>query len=79
MCELPPQRVRVDEVDELGLSVDLHDGDQLAVARLQLGVAVNLDFFQVECKLVAQRDDGLPGALAEVAAGSGVQPDEDYG
>ena len=41
MCEPPPHRIGWHEVDERLLAVDLDDREQLAVARLELGVAVD--------------------------------------
>ena len=62
---LPTERRRVDEVDELLLPVDLDDGDQLAVARLELRVAVDRDLLELEAKSRAPRR--RPRAFAEVA------------
>ena len=75
MCELSAQGVRRNEVDERLHAVDLDDRDQLPVARFQLRVTVDRDLLEVELELVTQRDDGLAGALAQVAPGGPVQPD----
>ena len=79
MCEFSAQGVRRDEVDERLHVVDLDHRNQLAVARLELRIAVDRDLLEVEPELVTQRDDGLASPLAEVAAGGPVQPDEGYG
>jgi hypothetical protein len=75
LCEPAAQGIRRHEVDKCLLPVDLDDRDQLAVARLQLGVAVDRDLLQLEAELLAQRRDGLPRALAEVATLRLVQAD----
>jgi len=79
LCELPAQRVRLDEVHESLLPVDLDDRDQLPVARLELGIAVDRDLLQLESQLVARSENGLASPLAEVAPGGAVQPDPGYG
>ncbi len=75
MCELSAQGVGRNEVDERPHAVDLDHRDQLAVARFQLRVTFDRDLLEVEPELVTQRDDGLAGALAQVAPGGPVQPD----
>ncbi len=75
MCELPAQRVGLDEVDESLLPVDLDDRDQLPVARLQLGIAVDRDLLEVEAELVAKLDDRGPRPVAEVTALRAVEDD----
>ena len=79
MCEPSAQCGGRHEVDERLLAVDLHDREQLAIAGLQLRVVVDQDLVEVEAELVPQRDDGLAGALAEMAPGPAVEPDEGYG
>jgi hypothetical protein len=76
LCELAAQRVGRNEVDERLLAVDLHDRDQLAVARLELRISVDRDLLQLEAELVARGDDRFPSALAQVAPGSAIEPDE---
>ena len=71
----PPERLLVDVIGEDLLAVDLDHRDQLAVARFQLRVTFDRDLLEVEPELVTQRDDGLAGALAQVAPGGPVQPD----
>ena len=75
MCQLSAQSVRRNEVDERLHAVDLDHRDQLAVARLELRIVVDSDLHELEPELVTQRDDGLAGALAQVAPGGPVQPD----
>jgi hypothetical protein len=75
LCELPPQRVRRDEVDERLHAVDLDHGDQLAVARLELRIAVDRDLLELEPQLVTQRDDSLASPLAEMTARGSVETD----
>src|SRR5207248_1204024 len=54
LCSADPsaERVLVHVVHEDALAVDLDDGDQLAVARLQLGRAVDRDLLQLELELL---------------------------
>jgi hypothetical protein len=79
LCELSAQGVRRNEVDERLHAVDFDHRNQLAVARLELLVAVDRDLLELEPELVTQRDDGLASPLAQVAARGPVQPDEGYG
>ena len=74
MCELPPQRIGRYEVDERPLSVDLDDGNQLAKARLELGVPVDRHLLELEPELVAGSQNGLASALAEMTARRPVEP-----
>ena len=75
MCELPAERIRLDEVDELLLPVDLDDRDQLAVPSLELGNAADVDLFELESQLVAKLGDRRPRTLAEVAVLRVVETD----
>jgi len=75
LCELSTQGLRRNEVDERLHAVDLDHRDQLAVTRFELRVTIDRDLLEVEPELVTQRDDGLAGTLAQVAASSPVQPD----
>ena len=75
MCELPAQGVRRHEVDERLHAVDLHHWNQLAIPRLELGIAVDRNLLELEPELVAQGGDGLSRALAEVAPSGAVKPD----
>ena len=75
MCELSPQRIGRNEVDERALAVDLDDRDQLAIARLELGIPVDRHLLELEPELVAGSQDGLASALAEMAASRPVEAD----
>jgi hypothetical protein len=75
LCELPAQRVGRHEVDKRPDAVDLDDRNQLAVPRLELGIAVDLHLLELEPELVTQRDNGLASVLAQVAPRGPVQPD----
>src|SRR5437588_7185900 len=66
--ELAPERVRLDVIGADALAVDLDDGDQLAVARLELSVALDRDLDQLEPELVAELGELDLRPLAEVAA-----------
>src|SRR5262249_37334669 len=75
LCESPAESIGRHEVDERPLAVDLDDRQQLAVAGLELRVAVDQDLLQLEAELVAEGRHGLPRALAEVAPLCGVEND----
>jgi hypothetical protein len=75
LCQLPTERVRRDEVAEDRLPVDLDDGYQLPVARLELRVAVDRNLFQLEAELCSKLYDSRPRPLAEMAAPGAVQTD----
>ena len=62
------KRTGVDVVDEGALAVDLDDRQPLAVARLELGVAGDVDFLELERAVVPRRRDDRARPLAEVAA-----------
>src|SRR5687767_4968557 len=79
LCDLTAQRRGVDEVDELLLPVDFHDRQQLTVTHLELGIAVDLDLFDLEAELALGLDDRGPCTLAEVASLRAVEADEGYG
>ena len=69
----------MDVVDEASRSVDLDDGDPLAVLRLELGIAVDRDLPQLEAELVACCGDDAPGRRAQMAARGGEEGDFGYG
>jgi hypothetical protein len=77
--QLPPERVRLDVVGESANAVDLDDGEPLAIARLELGVAADVDLLELESQLVAQRGHLRQRALAEMAALRVDDPDDRYG
>ena len=79
LCEPPAESIGRHEVDERLLPVDLDDREQLAVAGLELRVAVDQDLLQLEAELVPERRDGLARTLAEVAPLRAVEPNEGYG
>jgi hypothetical protein len=62
-------------VDERLLAVDLDHRQPLPVARLQLGVAGDVDLRELEVGVGADGDERLPRPLAEVAAGRVVEND----
>jgi hypothetical protein len=66
--ELAPERLRLNVIGAHALAVDLDDGDQLAVARLQLGVAVDRNLDELEPELVTKLGELCFRPLAEVAA-----------
>jgi hypothetical protein len=51
--KLAPERLRLNVVRADALAVDLDDWDQLAVAGLELGIAVDLDLDELESELAA--------------------------
>ena len=63
-----PERLGLDVVGADPLVVDLDHGNQLAVARLELGVAVNHDLGELEPELVAKLEELGLRPLAEVAS-----------
>jgi hypothetical protein len=65
----------VDEVDERLLPVNFHDGYQFAVTRLEFGIAINSDFYELEVKFGFCCDQSLPCPLAEVAVRGVVEDD----
>jgi hypothetical protein len=75
LCQLPTERVRRDEVREDRLPVDLDDGDQLPVARLERWVAVDRNLFQLEAELCPKLYDSRPRPLAEMAARGAIETD----
>jgi hypothetical protein len=79
LCELSPERFGVDVVRENPLAVDLDHRQPLAVARLELWVAGDVDLLQLEAFLAAQLGQLHPGAFAEVAVGGVVEGDPGYG
>ncbi len=79
MCNRATQRVRMDVVDEAPPAVDLHHRDPLAVGGLELGIAVDCHFAQLEAEFLPRSRDDAPGRLAEVAASRGEEDDLCYG
>jgi hypothetical protein len=56
-------------VDKGSLAVDLHDGQPLAVAGLELRMAGDVHLCEIELDLLRERGNRLLRTLAEVAAG----------
>jgi hypothetical protein len=79
LCEPAAQSIRLDEVDERLLAVDLDDREQLAVPGLEPGIAVDQHFLEVEAELVPKRGDGLARTLAKVAPLRAEERDLRYG
>jgi hypothetical protein len=73
--ELAAEGPRLDVVRAGPHAVDLDHRDQLAVTRLELGVATDVDLLQVERELVAKLLERCPCTLAEVAALGVVEDD----
>jgi hypothetical protein len=78
-CEPAAEPVRVDVVDESALAVDLDHRQPLAVARLERGVAGDVNLGELEAELVSQSADRRARAVAEVAVLRVVQRDARYG
>ena len=76
--ELAPERLRLDVVGADALAVDLDNGNQLAVARLELGVTVDCDLDELEPKLVPKLDELGPCTFAEMAT-LGLVKEDLYG
>jgi hypothetical protein len=74
--ELAPKRLGLNVVGADPLAVDLDDGNQLAVARLELGVAVDHDLGELEPELVAKLDELGLRQLAKVAPLGLVEDDD---
>ena len=70
---------RVDEVRERELAVDLDGGEQLAVPRLELRPAADVDELELEAELVAKLVHDLERPRTEAAVGRVVDGDSRYG
>ncbi len=79
LCEPPTEGFGVHVVREDPLAIDLDHGQPLAVARLELRLAGDVDLVELEGLLGAQLDQLRSRALAEMAVGSVVEGDPDYG
>ena len=79
LCDLPAQRIGLDEVCERPLAVDLHDRKPLAVAGLELRVAADVDLLELEPQLVPRRVDDPARRGAQVAPLGVVEDDVGYG
>jgi len=69
------QRVGVDEVGEGALSVDLDHGQELPVARLELGSPGDVDELELEAELRMHLLDDLDRTFAEAAVGGVIDGD----
>jgi hypothetical protein len=79
LCELAAEGVRWHEVREGLLAVDLHDRERLAVAGLELRIAGDVDLLELERLVGPHRLQHAPRRRAEMALGSVVEDDPDYG
>ena len=79
LCELPTECFGVQVVGEDQLAVDLDNGQPLAVARLEPRLAGDVDLLELEGLLAAELGQLRSRALAEMAVGSVVEGDLDYG
>jgi hypothetical protein len=73
--EATPESGLVHVVREGPLAVDLDDGDQLAVGRLELRVAVDGDLLELERELFAERPNLRQRTFAKMAVGRVVDDD----
>jgi hypothetical protein len=73
------QGVHVHEVRERELPVDLDRRKELAVARLELGPAIDVDELELEAELSLQLVNGLERLRAEAAVDRVVDGDPRYG
>jgi hypothetical protein len=73
--QLAPKRLRLDVVGADTLAVDLDDGDQLSVARLQLGAPVDRDLLDLEPELASKLRELLARPLAKVASLGSIEDD----
>ncbi len=80
MCaQAAQERGRVEVVDEGPLAVDLDDRQPLPVAGLELGVAADVDLFEVELVLEPKLCERRSDAFAEGAALSVIENDARHG
>jgi hypothetical protein len=61
--------------DERPSTVDLDDGKELAVPALEVGIATDVDFFELEVIVGANRRKRRPRSLAQVTTFSAVEND----
>ena len=74
-CKAAPERLRLDVIGADTLAVDLDYRDQLAVARLQIRIAVDFDPLGLEAELLPESRELRLCALAEVASRCLVEND----
>jgi hypothetical protein len=75
LCDLPAERIGLDEVRERSLAVDLDDRKPLAVAGLELRVAADVDLLELERLPGTHGLEHAASTLAEVTAGRGEERD----
>jgi hypothetical protein len=73
--KLPAERLRLDEVDESPLAVDLEHRQPLPVAGFEVRIAADVDLRELD----AFREQRGARTLAEVAPRSGVEDEPGYG
>jgi hypothetical protein len=78
-AEACPERVRIDEVGEGRLTVDLDHGEELPVALLELRITTDVDELELEAELSLCLTQHFERALAEVAVRRVVERDFAYG
>jgi len=74
-----PECIGLDEVRECPLTVDLDDRQVLSIARLQRGVAADVDELELEAELGLGVPDDLERPLAKPAVGRVIHDDPSYG
>ena len=74
-----PESPRVDEVSERAATVDLDDGQVLAIGGLESAIALDVDDLELELELGLRLAHDLERARAEAAAWRGVDGDLRYG
>jgi hypothetical protein len=79
LCHLAAECVRLDEVGERPLPVDLDDRQPLPVPRFELSVAADVDLLQLEAELVPRRANDPLRRRTEVAPLGVVEDDAGYG
>jgi hypothetical protein len=79
LCNRSAEGVRLDVIREPAPAVDLHDGQPLAVLRLERLVARDVHLPQVEAELVLELGHDAAGPLTQVAARGVIDDDVGYG
>ena len=77
--ESSSQRLGIHEVRERPLPVDLHDGQVLSIARLELWLATDVDELELEHELILDGAHDLERPHAEVTVGCVIEADARYG
>jgi hypothetical protein len=73
--QVPAQSLGVHVVGKRAATVDLDHGQPLAIARLKLGLAADIDLAQVELDLLLHREQDIARTLAQMAALRVIQND----